>query len=145
MRPNQPIINIATFSCSLSDLSILAKTTGQPATIIQRTEPIIISVTISFSGSGAIALLPLHPSIQVDFFAKSLHRREELELGCVILPGEPKQFTYTPAIALSNGLEAVGAIPDQVYFLSALVRIGATGFPAFITGTIEGNMIQTYD
>lgn len=144
MSPD-PHVSIASFACTLSDLVILSKTTGQPETIIQWGDPVLLSVTIEFSGSGAISLLPLTPSIRVDFWAKSFHRREDLELGTVTLPTQAHQFTYTPAISLPNGLMPAGATPDQPYFLSALVRIGALGFPSLITGVIEGGMIQLYE
>ncbi|MDX2232167.1 MAG: hypothetical protein NW220_21205 [Leptolyngbyaceae cyanobacterium bins.349] len=138
-------VAIAAFDCVLSDLVALAKATGRMETIFNLTEPAILSVTISFSGSGAIALMPLTPSIQVDFYAKSLHRRDELELGSVTLPTQAQQLVYTPAIALPAGLAAAGAMANQAYGISALVRVGATGFPAFVVGTIAGLMLQTYE
>lgn len=136
---------IAAFACALSELTALAKDSGQSESIFNLTDPVILSVTVEFSGSGAIALMPLSPSIQIDFLAKSFHHREELELGCVALSTMPKQLIYTPAISLPNGLGAVGANPDQAYFISALVRVGAKGFPALITGMIDGLIIQLYD
>lgn len=141
----EPIVSIAAVHCGLSDLAAVAKTTGQPETIFHIAEPVLISVTIAFSGSGAVALLPLTPMIQVNFFARSIQQRERLELGTVNLPTQSQQFIYSPAIAVSEGLAAIGVVPDQAYHLSALVRVGATGFPALITGVIEGLLIQTYD
>ncbi len=138
-------ISIASWEGILADLVILSKATGQPANIVAIAEPLLLSVTVTFTGSGAIALMPLAPAIQVDFCARALPRRDTLELGTVTLPTQPQQFTYTPAIALPNGLAAAGAMPDHAYWLSALVRVGAVGYPAFMTGWIEGSLFQTYD
>lgn len=143
-RPDSRV-SIAVWEGALADLVILSKTTGQPATILAITEPILLSVTVTFTGSGAIALMPLEPAIQVDFGARALPGRDTLELGTVTLPTQPQQFTYTPAIALPNGVAAMGAVPHHAYLLSALVRVGATGYPAFMTGWIEGSLFQTYD
>lgn len=129
----------------LADLVMLSKITGQPANIVAIAEPLLLSVTVSFTGSGAIALMPLAPAIQVNFCARPLPGRNTLELGTVTLPTQPHQFTYTPAIALPDGVGAVGAVPEQVYSLSALVRVGAVGHPALMTGWIEGSLVQTYD
>ena len=136
---------IAAFTCALSDLVALAKTTGQPGTIFHQFEPILLSVTIEFSGAGAIAFVPLASAIQVDFFAKSLRSQQALQLGTVTLTTAPKQLLYTPAISLANGFDGIGSESNQAYFLSAVVYIGATGFPALMTGMIEGLMIQIYD
>ncbi|MDX2244344.1 MAG: hypothetical protein NW224_27030 [Leptolyngbyaceae cyanobacterium bins.302] len=143
--PPDSRVSIAAFACTLSDLVALDKNTGQSESIFQLTNPVILSVTVTFSGSGAIALVPLSPQIQVDFFAKSLRDRQELELGCVTLTTLPKQLIYTPAISLANGFDTVGAESNQAYGVSALVRIGASSFPSLITGMIEGLLLQTYD
>lgn len=144
MYPNSRI-SIAAFTCALSDLAALSKTTGQPGTIFNQFEPVLLSVTLEFSGSGAIAFVPLAAAIQVDFLAKSLRSRQELELGAVTLTTSPKQLIYTPAISLADGFDAAGCEPNQAYLLSAVVYVGAIGFPALLTGMIDGLMIQIYD
>jgi len=102
-------------------------------------------VQVEFSGSGAIALMPLQLAIQVEFYAKTCKRNEDLELGNIAIATTAKQFLYTPTLELATGLGALAALPDKAYTISALIRIGAKGHPALITGFIEGLFIQTYE
>jgi len=138
-------ISIASFTCTVSDLTVRAKNTGRSETIFRLTEVVILAVTIEFSGSGAIAFLPLAPGIQVDFWAKSCDRHQALDLGRVTLPTQATQFTYTPEISLPAGFAAVAATAEQAYQISAVIRIGASGFPAMIIGKFDGLLIHIYE
>uniref|UniRef100_A0A832M587 Uncharacterized protein n=1 Tax=Oscillatoriales cyanobacterium SpSt-402 TaxID=2282168 RepID=A0A832M587_9CYAN len=144
MHP-KPHISIASFACALSDLVALDKNTGKPETICSLEDPLLLSVKVEFSGSGAIALMPLHLSIQVEFYAKTRKRQDDIELGEVTLETTAKQFLYQPTLVLPTGLAALEVLPDKAYMISALVRIGAKGYPALVTGLIDGLFIQTYE
>ncbi|MBF2025863.1 MAG: hypothetical protein IGS48_03735 [Oscillatoriales cyanobacterium C42_A2020_001] len=143
--PPEPHVSIASFACALSDLVAHSKQTGNPETIFSLEEPLFLSIKVEFSGSGAIALMPLQLSILVEFYAKARKRSEDLELGSATLPTRAKQFIYTPTLAIPIGLGSLAVLPDKAYTISALVRIGAKGHPALITGFVEGLFIQTYE
>lgn len=144
MSPD-PHVSIASFACALSDLVARSKPTGKPETIFSLEEPVLLSVKVEFSGSGAIALMPLQLSILAEFYAKARKRSEDLELGNATVETIAKQFIYTPTLALPTGFGALEALPNKAYTISALVRIGATGYPALITGFVENLLIQTYE
>lgn len=137
---------IAPLSCSLSDLKVFSTRSSKLAgTILKQDEPIAFAITTEFGQSGAIALMPLGLEIRVDFYAKPIGRGEELELGCAIAQTMANQFTYTPSLQIESGLKTVGLVADKTYRITALVRVGAPYFPAFVTGILEGLMIQVYE
>ncbi len=136
---------VTPLSCFLSDLKISSTSSSRLAgTIVNQDDAIALSVTAEFSQSGAIALMPLDLEIRADFFAKPVGRGEELELGSAIEHTTANRFIYTPTLQIEAGLKTVGLVPDKTYRITALVRVGAPYYPAFVTGILEGLMIQVY-
>lgn len=142
---NEAHVVVTSVTCRLSDLIAFGKNSGTPETVFSDGEPVMVVVTVEFSGSGAIALMPLKPSIQVDFYAKCFGPGEELELGCVTVEAATKQLVYKPTLVLSRGLGTAGLVSDKIYKISALIRVGSPGYPSLVTGFIEGLVIQTYN
>jgi hypothetical protein len=137
-------ITIATLDCTLSDLLAYTATSARAETVFAQTDPLSIQVKVEFVGSGAIALLPLTPIVQVEFFAKGIGA-PQIHLGHVLLETVANQFCYEPTLMLSEGLQSAGLLSEKVYQLSALLRVGHPSYPAFVTGFIEGLLIQTYN
>jgi hypothetical protein len=137
---------VASLNCLLSELKVFSTGSSKLAgTILSQDEPIALEVTAEFGYSGAIALMPLGLEIRADFFVKPIGRGEELELGCAIERTTANQFIYTPTLQIEAGLKTLGLVPDKTYRITALVRVGAPYYPAFVTGFLEGLMIQVYD
>jgi len=137
---------VAALNCFLSELKVVPTSSSKfSGTIFNQDEPVALAVTAAFGYSGAIALMPLGLEVRVDFFAKPVGRGEELELGCAIEQTVANQFTYTPTLQIDTGLKTLGLVPDKTYRITALLRVGAPYYPAFVTGVLEGLMIQVYD
>jgi hypothetical protein len=134
---------VATLMCTLAHLRV-SITDDNSETILSGDAPVTLSVTVDFGNSGAIALMPLGLQIRADFFAKPIGRGEDLELGNAILQTVANQFTYSPALRIETGLEMAGMVPEKVYRLTALLRVGAPDYPALITGVLEDLIIQIY-
>jgi hypothetical protein len=131
-------------TCQLLNLG--THTTLPPATgaVLNVKDPLIVQVTVQFGGDGAIALMPLGLSIRVDFFARSMGIKQDLDLGTTVMPTEAGIFIYQPRLEVQGGTKAVNLLTDRVYEIRALLRVGAPGHPALITGTMTGFMLQTY-
>jgi hypothetical protein len=128
----------------LRDLVAFSVNGETEETIFLQDELLAVQVAVEFSRSGAIALMPLRLSIQVEFFAKPLGKGGTIALGNATLTTAANQYTYHPTLELPQGLVSLGLVPEKVYKVSALMKVGAADFPAFIYGWIEGLTIQTY-
>jgi hypothetical protein len=136
---------IAPLKCLLSDLTVLSTHSSKfSGTIVNQEDAIAFAITVEFGQSGAIAFMPLNLRIRVDFYAKPVGRGEALDLGCAIVHTTANQFIYTPILQINSGLKTIGLIANQAYQITALLRIGAPDYPAFVTGVLEGLMIQVY-
>lgn len=136
---------IAPLSCLLSGLKVFSTSSSKFAgTILSEEEAIALAITAEFEHAGAIALMPLGLCIRVNFYAKPVGRGEELDLGCAMTHTTAYQFTYTPTLEIESGLKTVGLIAGKTYRITALLRMGAPNYPAFVTGVLEGLMIQVY-
>jgi hypothetical protein len=138
-------INIASFTCSLSALTVFTSevNTISPNMILRHDEPFSVAVRVDLAGAGAIALVPLGMSIQVEFFAHPLGIGDAVELGEASINTVAHVFTYTPKLAVASAVK-VGLVPEKIYQIKALLRVGAAGFPALIVGLTEGLMLQIY-
>jgi hypothetical protein len=137
-------VTIATFDCALTELLAYTATSTRAETVFAHTEALTMRVTVEFLGSGSIALLALKPPIQVEFFAKAIGAKQ-LSIGHILLDTAPKQFRYEASLIVSQGLGSIGFLPEKVYQLSALLRVGCPNYPAIVTGFIKGRLIQTYN
>ena len=137
-------VHIAPIVCKFFDLTAFTTHPDALETIIQQDEPFGLRVTVEFERSGAIALMPLALPIQVDFCAKPYGTSATIELGHVLIETVAGQFTYHPTLDLPVGPASLGVVPEKIYNISALLRIGAVGGPAFINGFIDDLAIQTY-
>jgi hypothetical protein len=144
MSTSKSQITIATFDCTLSDLTLFSTASTRAETVFAQTEPLAVRVTVDFLGSGSIALLALAINLQVEFFAKAIGEKN-FSMGQVLLETNPKQLSYQPTLVLPEGLASVGFLPEKVHQLSALLRVGNPNYPAMVTGFIEGLLIQTYN
>lgn len=137
-------IHIAPIACTLSELTIFTSDpNAAPETILRQDEPFQVQVRVSFGGAGAIALMPLTIPIQVNFIADPYGCGQKIDLGNTIMETAAKIFTYTPKLAIATPA-AAGLLPEEIYQITAVLRVGVPNSPAFITGIIEGLAIQTY-
>lgn len=141
---NQTHVTIAPIACNLSHLIVFTPKVEMAETILRQDEPVALRVTVEFSRSGAIALLPLGLALTVEFFAKPFGAGTTIALGKTNLITTANQFTYLPTLELSTGFATLGLQPEKVYKISALLQVGASDFPAFINGFTEGLTLQTY-
>jgi hypothetical protein len=137
-------LHIASLSGVVSDLTAFTTDPSQLETILSQTEPLGFRVTIEFSRSGAIALMPLALPIQVEFLAKAVGSGSKLELGKTSITTAAHQLIYHPTLLLPNGVSSASLLPEEIYEITAVLRVGAPAYPAFITGIIKGLMIQIY-
>jgi hypothetical protein len=138
-------INIAPITCNLSHLTLFTTdSNAEPETILRQDEAFQVQVRVSFGGAGAIALMPLTIPIQVNFFADPYGCGAKIDLGNTIIETSAKTFTYTPTLAISAPA-FVGLLPEEIYQITAVLRVGVINSPAFITGIMEGLAIQTYN
>jgi hypothetical protein len=146
---NSCFASIAPVVCTLSQLVSHRGRSDLPETIFSQTEALHLQVTIEFSRSGAIALMPLGLPLQVEFLAESLGNRDSAGatagrflIGTSRLHTAAHQMIYTAAIEVQP--QHAGFAAEQVYEVSALLRVGASHQPAWIVGTIGGLLTQTY-
>lgn len=138
-------VNIAPISCNLSNLTVFTPNshTAYPEMILRQDESFSLRVTVEFAGPGAIALVPLCLPIKVNFFAEPYGIGKKFELGNTLVETSAKTLTYTPTLTVAKPA-GVGLITEEIYQVTAVLRIGAPDWPALITGFIEGLAIQTY-
>ncbi|MCG8367366.1 MAG: hypothetical protein MJA27_29020 [Pseudanabaenales cyanobacterium] len=142
---NSVQVSIVPFNCRFCNLTILAQDSNgaTPDTILKEEQPFLLRASVEFVGSGAIALLCLTPSIQIDYYAKPCGRGEAIDLGAVAISAVADQFTYTPTLEVGAPV-SVGLTPGTLYRISALLRVGAPNCPALICGVIEDLMVEIY-
>lgn len=139
-------ISVAPVTCKLSNLTLFTTEPNAeyPETILVQDESFQVRVTVEFGGSGAIALMPLCLPIQVNFFAEPFGCGAKVELGNTLVETSAHIFIYTPTLAVSTPA-SVGMVVEEIYQVRGVLRVGVPNFPAFITGFIEGQPIQTYN
>lgn len=151
--------NVAPIRCTLSDLTAFtthsgvahsgaASSSNTPDaickdTILKADQPFSLRVLVEFSESGAIALMPLSPTLTVTFYAKPVPSEPGMTLGESRLEAIANLFTYTPTLSLASP-EAIGLKSGSIYRINAVLRVGAPDCPALIVGIIEGLTIQIY-
>ena len=137
--------SIVPFTCRFYDLTIFAQGSGRttPDTILKEDQPFSLQASVEFVGSGAIALLCLTPSIQIDFYAKPCGRGDDVDLGAATITAVADQFTYTPTLEIDSPV-SVGLTPKTLYRISALMRVGAPNCPALICGVLEDLIVEIY-
>ena len=138
-------VGLVPFTCRYSNLTIFSQDSDgtTPDTLLKETQPFSLQASVEFVGSGAIALLCLNPSIQVDFYAKPCGRGEDVELSTVAITAVADQVLYTPTLEVGAPV-SVGLTAGTLYRISALLRIGAPDCPALICGVIEDLMVEIY-
>jgi hypothetical protein len=138
-------INIAALTCQLTHLVALSTYSSEPETILRQDKPLELQATVEFGGSGAIALMPLELTIRLDFYARALGTGEVIELGSTSLKTMTDQFTYIPSLKLSKGAVKANLLPEKIYSISAVLRVGAPEGPSFIHGFIDGLTVEVYN
>jgi hypothetical protein len=143
MKATQVIV--APITCNLSNLTVFTTEPNAeyPDSILQQDEAFSLQVTVELAGPGAIALVPLCLSVQVNFYAEPFGIGSKLDLGETSVETAAKVLTYTPTLTLDAPAK-VGLVLEEIYQITAVLRIGAKNSPALITGVIEGLAIQTY-
>ena len=139
-------INVGPITCQLSELISFIPGT-KPAfaeTILQADHPFSLQVNVNFAGPGAIALMPLLPAIQVEFYAKPLGPELGQTLGRVEVVAEPHRFIYQPTLHLGPPA-TVGLLPGNIYLIGAVLRVGALNWPSLINGFTEDLNIEICD
>ncbi len=141
--PSCPV-NIAPFTCTLSELVAFTHAPTVLETILAEDEPFGVRVTVEFSGGGAIALMPLSLPLRIDFFAKPYGSGAAIALGSAGTPTFPKQLTYQIGIDIPQGAASLGLVAEKIYNISALFRVGAPQAPSFMHGAITDLAVQIY-
>ena len=141
---SSPQVNVATVHCQLFDLVVFTANADAPETIVRQDKPFSLQVSVEFGGSGAIALMPLTLTIRVDFSVKALGTGEAIELGSARLTTQKGQYRYTPTLKLSKSAAKLGLVPEKIYLIIAVVRIGAADEPSLINGYIDNRTIEVY-
>lgn len=138
-------VNVAPITCKLSNLTLFTpdSDTRYPNIILKDDESFQVQVTVEFGGAGAIALMPLSLSIQVNFFVEPYGIGCKAELGSTLVTTSAGILTYTPTLAVAQPA-AIGLVPEEIYQVTAVLRVGTPNWPAFITGFTEGLALQTY-
>ena len=138
-------VSVVPFTCRFSSLISFAQDSAgtTPDTLLKESQSFSLQASVEFVGSGAIALLCLTPSIQVDFYAKPCGRGEDVDLGAATIPAIADEFFYTPTLELGSPV-SVGLTAGTLYRISALLRVGAPDCPALICGVIEDLMVEIY-
>ncbi len=137
-------VNLASFHCHLSDLTAFTTSADKPETIVRQDKPFSLQVSVEFSGSGAIALMPLAITIRIDFFAKALGTAETVELGTAKLTTQKGQYLYTPTLKLPKPAVKSGLLPETLYTITGVMRVGAPEEPSLINGYIDNLTIEVY-
>lgn len=138
-------VNVAPITCKLSDITIFTTDPNADSeSILRQDEAFQVQVRVEFGGAGAIALMPLALPIQLNFFADPYGCGAKIDLGNTIMETSAKIFSYTPTLTVPSPA-FVKLMPEEIYQITAVLRVGMPNFPAFITGYIEGLAIQTYN
>ena len=138
-------INVGPIGCQLSNLTVFT-TNAKPEfseTALQDHQPFSLQVTVEFSGPGAIALMPLAPTIQVEFYVKPLSPELGRVLGAIEVMPLPTVLTYTPTLNLGPP-QSIGLHPKTLYRVGAVLRVGAPNWPSLINGFTETLTLEIY-
>lgn len=138
-------VHVAPISCKLSNLTVFTTDAHAeyPETILRQDTPFSLRVTVEFAGSGAIAFVPLCLPINVNFFAEPYGVNSKVEIGNASVETQARVLTYSPTLTVAKPA-GVGLVPEEIYQITAVLRVGAPNWPALITGFIEGLVLQTY-
>ncbi|EKU97513.1 hypothetical protein Lepto7375DRAFT_6709 [Leptolyngbya sp. PCC 7375] len=138
-------INIGPIECQLLNLiaSTVNSKSGFADTRLQCHQPFSLGVTVEFSGPGAIALMSLSPTIQVEFYAKPLSPEPSKALGSIVVQALPDVLVYTPTLMLSAP-QSIGLSAKVIYRIGAVLRVGAPEGPSIVHGFTEALTIEIY-
>lgn len=144
-RMSDSKINVVPIACSLSNLTVFPVNARQslPNTVLPGNQPFALQVTVEFSGPGAIALMPLSPSIQVEFYAKPLGPELGMTLGKVEVKTRPGIVTYPLDLTLPPPA-SLGFRPQTVYSIGSVLRVGDPNWPSLINGFTEELTVEVY-
>lgn len=138
-------VQVAPINCNLSHLTAFTTVSDgeHTETILHQHESFSLRVKVEFGGSGAIALMPLSLCIKVTFYAEPCGLGAKIELGDSLVDTSAKTFTYSPTLTIATP-SSVGLVAEEIYQVTAVLRVGALNSPALIIGFIDGLIIQTY-
>lgn len=138
-------INVVPIICHLSNLTVFTTdaNSASPNTVLQGNQPFSLKVTVEFSGPGAIALMPLSPSIQVEFYAKPLSPDPGVALGRAEVRATPDVLIY-PLILKLPPPTSIGLRPRTLYTVGSALRVGSPDWPSLINGFTEELTIEIY-
>lgn len=138
-------VNISPIECRLSCLTVFTNNTPTtfPDTILQGRHSFSLQVTVEFLGSGAIALMPLAPTIRVEFYMKPLGPEQGAMLGNIELTTEPEVFVYKPTLDLGPPI-SLGLNAGKIYKIGSILRVGAPNWPSLISGFTEELTVEVY-
>ncbi|MGA7934186.1 MAG: hypothetical protein WCA35_11615 [Kovacikia sp.] len=138
-------INVVPIACCLSNLTVFTTDANLvlPNTVLQGNQPFSLKVTVEFSGPGAIALMPLSPSIQVEFYAKPLSPDPGIVLGKVEVKASPDILIYPLTLTLPPP-SSIGLQSKTIYCIGSVLRVGNPDWPSLINGFTEELTIEVY-
>jgi len=138
-------ISIVPVACRLSNLTVFTEDADLdfPSTILKDNQPFSLKVTVEFLGPGAIALVPLSPSIQLEFYVKPLSPDPGMVLGKVEIKTIPNLLIYSPTLTVAPPI-SIGLRSKTTYCVGATVRVGSPDWPSLINGFTEELTIEVY-
>lgn len=138
-------INIGPIGCQLSNLtaSAISAKSEFAETRLPNNQPFSLQVTVELSGPGAISLMSLSPTIQVEFYAKPLSSDSSKMLGSVAIMALPEVLAYKPTLMLSAP-QAIGFHSKMIYQIGAVLRVGTLDGPSLVHGFTEAFTIEIY-
>jgi hypothetical protein len=142
---NASQINVLPIYCHLSNLIVVLNEDDQGITCaaIEQEQAFVLSVSVEFRGPGAIALLPLSPTLTVEFYARAVGPGEDVTLGISTTQAIAQTLTYTPTLEIESA-SSVGLQSGLVYRLGVLLRVGAPTWPGLISGFLEELSLEVY-
>ncbi|GEM_PF-1984515 len=144
-RMSNSKINVVPIACHLSNLTVFTTDDNPvlPNTVLQDSQSFSLKVTVEFSGPGAIALMPLAPLIQVEFYAKPLSPDPGMILGNVEVKASPDVLIYPLTLTLPSPA-AIGLRAKTIYCIGSVLRVGDPEWPSLINGFTEELTIEVY-
>jgi hypothetical protein len=138
-------VQVAPINCNLSNLTVFTTVSeGEHSeTILHQHESFSLQVKVEFGGSGAIALMSLSLCIKVSFYAEPCGIGSKIELGDSLVDTSARTVIYTPTLTIATST-SVRLVAEEIYQITAVLRVGALNSPALIIGFIDGLIIQTY-
>jgi hypothetical protein len=138
-------INVLPIACRLSNLTVFTTDADAefPNTVLKDNQPFSLKVMVEFFGPGAIALVPLSPAIQLEFYIKPLGPDLGMVLGKVEIKTIPDLLVYSATLTVAPPT-SIGLRPKTIYCVGVTLRVGSPDWPSLISGFTEELTLEVY-